>query len=96
MTDQSIAETVETPKYSVDMVFEAKRPKILRTLDMGEVYDDRQIVWVGIGQIQYDSPTVKYGKRLPIIPIEKFEKWAGREVTSEMPHDGSWRSPKRS
>jgi len=40
--------------------------------------------------VQYDSPTLKFGKKYPTIPLSKFLKWAGKEITSEMP-PGEWR-----
>lgn len=42
--------------------------------------NDREF-WVGIDQIQYDSPTVKFGQRHPIVSRKDFDKWAGEEVT---------------
>lgn len=72
-------------KFRVGRVFEAKKPKT-----NGFYCDDRQIVWRGINQVQYDSPRLKTGARLPIVSLENFEKWAGRDVTDLMP-EGDWR-----
>jgi hypothetical protein len=41
--------------------------------------------------VQYDSPSVKNGKRYPTISQSEFMKWAGKEVTKEMPPNGNWR-----
>jgi len=61
--------------------FEAKRPKKYSTLD-GTFYDDRQVSWVSsdLSRIQYDSPTVRNGRRFPTTDMEKFLKWVGRDV----------------
>jgi hypothetical protein len=40
-------------------------------------------------QVQYDSPSVKYGKKHPTIPAQKFLKWAAKNVTEIMPK-GEW------
>jgi len=39
--------------------------------------NDRIIVWFGVEMLQYDSDTVKIGKLMPRITVEKFCKWAG-------------------
>ena len=41
-------------------------------------------------KIQYDSPALKFGKKYPSITLTKFLKWAGKEITDEMPK-GEWR-----
>jgi len=41
--------------------------------------------------VQYDSPTVKLGKKRPIIPAEKFLKWADKDITDLMPANLDWR-----
>ena len=40
--------------------------------------------------IQYDSPTVKDGKKYPSVSEAEFFKWAGKEVTELVP-EGNWR-----
>jgi len=69
-------------------VYEAKKPKVV-----GFYYDDRQILHIGLNAIQYDSPTVAPGKKYPSVSKEKFAKWAGRDITDEMPK-GEWRMKK--
>ena len=61
--------------------YRAKKPR--KVIDGG--YDDRRILWVSQDQlsIQYDSPTVGNGRRYPTIPMERFLKWVGKEVTKE-------------
>ena len=71
-------------------VYCSKRPRVVRRFLDHDVYDDRQIVWLGFDSVQYDSPTVQPGRRLPTISIEKFLKWAGEEVTQEL-EDRGWR-----
>jgi len=69
-------------------VFCAKRPQKIGI--MGYL-NDRHILHVGEFTVQYDSPTVRMGRRYPRVEIEKFLKWADKDVTSEMPK-GEWRS----
>lgn len=40
--------------------------------------------------IQYDSPSIKNGKKYPSIAASKFLKWAAENVTEKMPVDGQW------
>ena len=44
--------------------------------------NDRTIVWMNreLTRVQYDSDTVAIGRRLPIVDIDKFLKWAKNEV----------------
>lgn len=44
--------------------------------------NDRIIVWIGDTTVQYDSDTVKIGRHLPRIDIEKFLRWA-KEIKPE-------------
>ena len=71
--------------------FEAKRPKKYATMD-GTFYDDRQVSWVAsdLSRVQYDSPTVRNGRKFPVTDMEKFLKWVGRDVSALMPK-GEWR-----
>lgn len=54
------------------------------------VINDRHILHMGCDTVQYDSPTVRPGKRYPTVSKEKFIKWLGKDVTDEMPK-GDWR-----
>lgn len=40
--------------------------------------------------VQYDSPSLKNGKKYPFISAAKFLKWAAEDVTEKMPKDKSW------
>jgi|SRR6185437_15287453 len=74
----------------VGHIYEAKRPS-----SVGGVFrlvNDREIVWIGADEVQYDSPSIPAGHRLPRVSFADFRRWAGRDITSEMPSDGNWRS----
>lgn len=70
-------------------VYEAKHPRSCKGMS-DLVWNDRQIRWVGSGEVCYDCPAVKPGKGYPVISVEKFIKWAGKDITEEMP-EGEWR-----
>ena len=86
----------------VGHVYEAKRPRATGFVTM--YFDDRQILYIGrhgfrrngeevepLIVVQYDSPSVKMGRKFPKVPLEKFLKWAGRDVTEQcLP--GEWRT----
>ncbi len=61
--------------------YRAKRPR--RCIDGG--FNDRKVLWVSENglNVQYDSPTVEQGRHYPRVTMEKFLKWAGREITRE-------------
>lgn len=42
--------------------------------------NDRTIVWMSDTKVQYDSDTVRIGRRLPTIGIEVFLRWAKEEI----------------
>lgn len=56
--------------------------------------NDRQIKWIGLDEVQYDSPTVAFGRHYPKVTKAAFLKWAKRDVTDELP-PGEWREMKR-
>jgi hypothetical protein len=66
-------------------VYRAKKP--VRTWQ--GYFNDRQILWIGATEVQYDSPTVANGRQYPKISKEKFLKWVGEDVTDQMPK-GMW------
>lgn len=74
----------------VGHVYEAKRPTVIGVFD--RLINDRQIKWVGLLEVQYDSPSVPNGRRYPKVSHEAFRKWAARDITDQMP-DNEWRSP---
>jgi len=69
--------------------FEAKRPS---KIGFERLLNDRQVTWVNSTrtEVQYDSITVKNGRRLPIVSMDTFLKWAKRDVSELMPK-GDWR-----
>ena len=79
-------EETDQPKFSlaVGQVWRAKKPK-----DVFGFFDDRQITYVsGEGDmVQYDSPTVRMGRRFPTTTRDRFERWAGKLVA--LP-EGDW------
>lgn len=84
-------------------VYEAKVPMPVNTqrthLNSTLVYDDREIQRISDGIVYYDSPLVSpktdgQKRNLPSVTIEDFLKWAGRDVTDEMPK-GEWREVDR-
>ena len=68
-------------------VYRAKKPKGIGMFL--PYFDDRQVVYVSSDRVQYDSPTVRDGRRYPTIDRDKFEKWAGSDVTEGYPA-GDW------
>lgn len=79
--------TLSVEDILIGHVYEAKKPK-------GIVFvDDRQVVYVSRvdDRVQYDSPYVSNGRRFPKMTMKRFLEWAGRDITNEMPKDGSWR-----
>ena len=67
---------IEAGKY-----YRAKKPT--KCIDGG--YNDRCVLYVSPdgSQIQYDSYTVGNSRHYPIITLEKFLKWVGKEITKE-------------
>ena len=57
----------------VGRVYRAKRPRVVHTLG-GSYINDRQILYISpFGEsIQYDSPSVTFKAKYPIISTEKF------------------------
>ncbi|WP_176331584.1 hypothetical protein [Burkholderia vietnamiensis] len=70
--------------FAPGQVWRAKRPSNSQGL-----VNDRLILRISpiMGTIQYDSPSVGFGRRYPSVTIDTFEKWAGREVSAELPKD---------
>lgn len=67
-------------------VYRAKKPGVVR----GGYVNDRVIIRTLGPQVQYDGPAVAIGRRYPIVSVEKFLEWAGKDVTDEMP-EGRWK-----
>ena len=77
-------------EIKVGRTYSAKRQRIDGLFE--PLICDRQVLWVdsfGI-TVQYDSPSVKNGKNYPKVSMEKFLKWADKDITDQMPK-GEWR-----
>lgn len=70
----------------VGRVYRAKRPRVVHTLG-GSYINDRQILYISPFEetIQYDTPKVGFGSRYPVISVEKFLKWAAKDITDDLP-----------
>lgn len=66
-------------------IYRARRPKQRFTLALGDHYNDREVIWVSQGrtQVQYDGPAVRLGSRYPMVSMEKFLQWAGKDITAD-------------
>lgn len=78
----------------VGRIYRAKKPKPVAIWDSVDadrrpLFDDRLVVWIGGDKVQYDSPSVKLGRKLPKASLERFLKWADRDVTDGYP-TGEW------
>ena len=80
-------DTPEPLELRVGRAYRAKKPK--RCGIFSPKYDDRQIKWLSKFSVQYDSPSVKNGRKYPTVSREKFLSWAARDVTDELPA-GDW------
>lgn len=69
-------------------IYRAKKPKRARSI-AGDFFNDRSVLYVSEHSVQYDSPTLGFGRRYPTISREKFEAWAGSDVTEGYP-EGEW------
>lgn len=76
-------------------VYRAKRPRVVHTLG-GSYINDRQILSISPFEdtSQYDSPKVGFGSKYPVISVEKFLKWAAKDITDDLPPD-EWEEYKR-
>lgn len=59
--------------------YRAKRRKV----GMFDTSDDRYLVYVGGNQVQYDSDTVRTGRKYPMMDLDEFRFWAHSDVTAE-------------
>lgn len=73
----------------VGRVYRGKRKPTTFVALHEEVYNDRQVLWIGLGEVQYDAPSVRAGRNYPKIPKDKFLAWAGEDVTDRLP-EGDW------
>lgn len=74
----------------VGRVYEAKRKK---GAGFPQYLNDRVVTWISAdrSRVQYDSPTVPLGRKMPTVDMQQFCKWAARDCTDDMP-EGEWRT----
>lgn len=58
--------------------------------ETGKNHKNIETVWDYM--VQYNSPSVKFGKKYPEITASKFIKWAAKNVTDILPENGDWAS----
>lgn len=79
--------TTEVLQLKKGRTYRAKRP-----VAAGDFYkplvNDRTIVYVGLEIVQYDGPSVGFGRHYVKVSHEAFRKWAARDVTDELPDGG--------
>lgn len=75
-------------ELKVGRTYRAKKPRGTGTM-LQPLVNDRTIIWIGMGELQYDGPAVKNGAHYPKISWDKFKAWADRDVTDELP-DGEY------
>jgi len=79
---------MEKSDLKVGHVYRGKKPMLVGNV-FEPLVNDRAVVWIGSEQLQYDSPSVAMGRKLPRIDIEMFLKWADKDVTDQLV-DGEW------
>lgn len=65
-------------------VYRAKKPANARGF-----YNDRLVLYATDTTVQYDGPAVANGRHYPKIARDVFERWAGVDVTDQLPA-GEW------
>lgn len=73
----------------VGRTYRAKKPA-----NCGGLFNDRQVLYIGIGIVQYDGPAIPLGGKYRVVTREAFEKWAGEDITEKLP-SGEWEPWKR-
>lgn len=75
----------------VGHVYSAKRPQTAGLFD--DRLNDRLVLHLNMidRTLQYDSPTVRNGRRFPRVSIDTFLRWAKADVTKLCPID-EWRT----
>lgn len=82
-------------ELKVGRTYRAKKPGRAGTNFRPEV-NDRTITWLGAYELQYDGPSVAFGRHYPKVTREKFLEWAAKDVTDELPEGeyATWPLPK--
>lgn len=83
--------TLTSADLKIGRVYCAKSRKLVGIFE--PLINDRMILWMDrLGErVQYDSPTVAFGRKHPIVTTEQFLRWARADVTDLCPK-GEWRS----
>ena len=71
-------------EIKVGHTYRAKRPRPAGTI-ISPLVNDRTVTWFSRSHVQYDSPSVSFGRHYPTVTIEKFRAWASHDVTDELP-----------
>lgn len=71
-------------ELKVGRTYRAKRPAAAGDY-LSPLVNDRTIIWLGMAEVQYDGPSVGFGRHYPRVSIEKFRAWVARDVTDELP-----------
>ncbi len=71
-------------EIEINKCYRAKKPRESRGY-----YNDRVVIWMSDYEVQYDGPAVANGRKYPTVPLNKFEEWAGADVTDSLPA-GDW------
>ena len=67
----------------VGKTYRAKKPLRRYSLLLGHHYNDRTIIWMGGGRVQYDGPAVAVGRHYPSVTEAEFLAWAGEVMEDE-------------
>lgn len=90
-----VSQKTEGPlELRVGRTYRAKKPA--KAGDWRDpMVNDRTIKWIGCEEVQYDGPSVAFGRHYPRVSIEKFLKWAERDVTDQLPEGDyeKWSKP---
>ena len=71
-------------ELKVGRTYRAKKPRPAGG-GLTAFVNDRTIMWIGSCELQYDGPSVKFGRHYPRVSIEEFRTWADRDVTDQLP-----------
>ena len=72
---------IQKSEVAVGRIYAAKRPRISE----GGFINDRQVLAFDGVSVQYDSPSIGMGRHYPRVRLDKFLKWADRDVTADVP-----------
>lgn len=70
-------------EIKVGRTYRAKRPRPAGTI-ISPLVNDRTVTRFSRSHVQYDSPSVSFGRHYPTVTIEKFRSWASHDVTDEL------------